>query len=76
MIRAAPPTRTIIASRMIYVTQPHRSFFGTNEPIEYKTKQVIPYKQEHFYKVAIDVNNYRNFVPYMTSSRILEETHK
>ena len=52
------------------------SNFTKNEPIVYETNQILPFRQDHFYSVAIDVDRYHLFVPYMTSSRILQNTHK
>jgi len=33
-------------------------FFGNNEPIVYETSHELPFKQEEFYDIVIDVDNY------------------
>ena len=42
----------------------------------YETTHILPFKQEHFYSVAVDVNNYHKFVPYMSDTKVFQKTHK
>ena len=49
---------------------------GEQEPIVYETTKELPYSQQNFYEVIRNVNDYQNFVPYMTRSEIFEKTHK
>ena len=49
---------------------------GEQEPITFETTKILPFSQKNFYDVVRNVNDYQNFVQYMTKSEIFENTHK
>jgi ribosome-associated toxin RatA of RatAB toxin-antitoxin module len=51
-----------------------RTFFGKQEPIKFKTSKVLPYSHEIFFKVVKDVQDYEKFIPWINSSKIIQDT--
>ena len=53
-----------------------RAFFGKfkQEPIKFKTSKVLPYSQENFFKVVKDVQDYDKFIPWINSSKIIQDS--
>ena len=58
-----------ITSKAPRLARSFRNVF-TSEPIVYETKMTLPYSQAHFYNVVSDVEQYSQFVPYMTKSSV------
>ncbi|XP_077171049.1 coenzyme Q-binding protein COQ10 homolog B, mitochondrial-like [Paroedura picta] len=72
-----PKTRPLLPSTLS-TKQQHRSFlnlaaplFGGSKRVEYEEVHQLGYSIEQMYDVVADIANYRLFVPWCTSSRVL-----
>lgn len=42
------------------------NFSRAGEPIKYETSKILPYSQENFFEVVRNVDDYQNFIPWIS----------
>ncbi|EGN93078.1 hypothetical protein SERLA73DRAFT_116526 [Serpula lacrymans var. lacrymans S7.3] len=82
MPRVLPPNVRSIGStysRRLFFTIPNFSSLspfpdsnGSNDTQTYHEQKLFPFRRRQLYDIVADVQSYHRFVPYCTSSRILE----
>lgn len=53
-----------------------RAFFSLSETQTYHERKILPYRPSDLYQIVADVKSYPNFLPYCTSSRVLNRSER